>query len=82
MRREAATRTLSAGSLAQLTDTLTQLHQFAQQRRISMPVLDQITGHLERSYVHSTDELVVAFYRELTTSDTKRPALQHEEEEP
>ena len=49
-----------------LADALAQLHQFATELDVPAPVLDLAVGHLDRRYVDRVDELVVAFYRELT----------------
>jgi len=71
----------AAGNLRALAETLTQLDQFARQRGLATPVLDQVRGHLDRRDVEQVDELVVAFYHELTAeSDTSGPTPSPEEQ--
>ncbi len=61
-------------NLSALAETLTQLDQFARERALPTPVLDQVRGHLDRRDVEQVDELVVAFYHQLTAeSKTSNP---------
>jgi 3-hydroxyisobutyrate dehydrogenase-like beta-hydroxyacid dehydrogenase len=61
-------------NLPALAETLTQLDQFARERGLATPVLDQVRTHLDRRDVEQFDELVVAFYHQLTAkTDTSGP---------
>jgi hypothetical protein len=60
---------------------LAQLHQFATELDVPTPVFDLAVGHLDRRYVDRVDELVVAFYRELTAEPTVRGPARTEQEQ-
>ena len=73
--------TPAAGRLRALADALAQLHQFATELDVPTPVFDLAVGHLDRRYVDRVDELVVAFYRELTAEPTVRGPARTEQEQ-
>jgi L-threonate 2-dehydrogenase len=58
--------TPAASPLRGLADALTRLRQLAAELHAPTPVLEQALKHLDRREAQRTDELVVAFYRQLT----------------
>jgi len=58
--------TPAASPLPALADALARLHQLAAELHAPTPVLEQALSHLDRREAERTDELVVAFYRQLT----------------
>ena len=58
--------TPAASPLGGLADALAWIQQLAAELHAPTPVLEQALRHLDRREAERTDELVVAFYRELT----------------
>jgi 3-hydroxyisobutyrate dehydrogenase len=62
--------TPAASPLRGLADALARLHEIAAELHAPTPVLEQALSHLDRRETQRTDELVVAFYRQLTAGST------------
>jgi 3-hydroxyisobutyrate dehydrogenase len=58
--------TPAASPLGGLADALAWIHQLAAELHTPTPVLERALSHFDRRDAERTDELVVAFYRELT----------------
>jgi hypothetical protein len=73
--------TPATGQLRVPADALARLHQFAAELNAPMPMLEQAPRHLDRCDAGRTDELVVAYYRQLTAGSASkarpRPKQEH-----
>ena len=74
--------TPSASRLPALADALSRLRQLAAELHAPAPVLEQALSHLDRRQAEHTDELVVAFYRELMAGSALQTRPQPKQEQP